>query len=57
MATNFRPGSPTRPLTGASDRNFALKSDIHKKLIGVINYEQLSSVPKERMRSEIGPIV
>jgi len=60
MATNFRPaGAPGRPpaLVTAADRNFELKSLIHKKLIGVLNYEHLSSVPKDRMRSEIGRIV
>ncbi len=57
MSTNFRPGGPARPAGGPADRYFELKSDIHKKLIGVMNYEQLSSVPKDRMRSEIGRIV
>ena len=52
MGTNFRPPIPT-----AADRYFELKSDIHKKLIGVLNYDHLSSVPKDRMRSEIGRIV
>jgi len=56
MATNFRLGRAPAP-GGPSDRHFELKSDIHKKLIGVLNYEQLSSVPKDRMRSEIGRIV
>ncbi len=60
VATNFRPGStPSRPSGAptASDRYFELKSDIHKKLIGVLNYDHLSAVPKDRMRSEIGRIV
>ncbi|HYM10565.1 MAG TPA: CpaF family protein [Bryobacterales bacterium] len=59
MSTNFRPlGQPARTtIPTAADRYFELKSDIHKKLIGVLNYDQLSSVPKERMRSEIGRIV
>src|SRR5262249_41435144 len=60
MATNFRPGTtPARPagVPTAADRYFELKSDIHKKLIGVLNYDHLSAVPKDRMRSEIGRIV
>ena len=58
MAASFRP-SAARPsgVPTAADRYFQLKSDIHKKLIGVINYEHLSSVPKDRMRAEIGRIV
>ena len=56
MSTNFRGPSRTTVPT-AADRYFELKSDIHKKLIGVLNYDQLSSVPKDRMRSEIGRIV
>jgi pilus assembly protein CpaF len=61
-------GSPYRPATlrGASaspaalrtaDRYFELKSEIHKKLLGVLNYERLSSIPKERVRAEIGRVV
>ncbi len=60
MSSNFRiPGQSSRPssVPTAADRYFELKSDIHKKLIGVLNYDHLSSVPKERMRSEIGRIV
>ena len=59
MSTNFRsPGSPARPgVPTAADRYFELKSDIHKKLISVLNYEQLAELPKERMRAEIGRIV
>ncbi len=60
MASNFRPGTTAARTPGvptASDRYFELKSDIHKKLIGVLNYDHLSAVPKDRMRSEIGRIV
>src|SRR5271165_3918139 len=44
---------PTRP----ADRNFELKSLIHRKLIGVLNLERVSSIPKDRVRSEIGRVV
>ncbi|MGI8991394.1 MAG: CpaF family protein [Bryobacteraceae bacterium] len=40
-----------------SDRNFELKSQIHKKLIGVLNFERVSSLPKDRLRTEIGRVV
>ncbi len=52
MAAQTRPGIPT-----AADRYFELKSEIHRKLIGVLNYDNLSSLPKDRMRAEIGRIV
>ncbi len=58
MSTGFRSSGAGRPaVPTAADRYFELKSQIHKKLIGVLNYEHLSSVPKEHMRSEIGRIV
>lgn len=41
----------------AADRYFELKSEIHKKLIGVLNLERVASLPKERLRSEIGRVV
>jgi len=61
-------GSPYRPATlrggntspaalRAPDRYFELKSEIHKKLLGVLNYERLSSIPKDRVRAEIGRVV
>ena len=40
-----------------SDRYFELKSEIHKKLIGVLDLDRVSSIPKERVRSEIGRVV
>ena len=40
-----------------ADRYFELKSEIHRKLIGVINLDRVSSIPKERIRSEIGRLV
>ena len=39
--------------TRTADRYFELKSEIHRKLIGVINLDRVSSIPKERIRSEI----
>ncbi len=44
-------------ITRASDRNFELKSLIHKKLIGVLNLDRVSSIPKDRVRAEIGRVV
>jgi pilus assembly protein CpaF len=41
----------------AADRYFELKSGIHRKLIGVLNLERVSSIPKDRIRSEIGRVV
>ncbi len=62
MGSNVRPqpfrgsgnsGGATRP----TDRYFELKSEIHKKLIGVLNLERVSSIPKDRLRAEIGRVV
>ena len=44
---------PTRP----TDRNFELKSLIHRKLINVLNLERVASLPKDRLRAEIGRVV
>ena len=41
----------------AVDRIFELKSEIHRKLIGVLNMERVSSIPKDRVRAEIGRVV
>ena len=41
----------------AADRYFELKSEIHRKLIGVLNLERVSSLPKDRLRAEIGRVV
>lgn len=63
MGSNFRPvPSPRGPVPpgGAprsADRYFELKSEIHRKLIGVINLERVASIPKDRIRSEIGRVV
>jgi pilus assembly protein CpaF len=47
------PGGPPR----AGDRNFELKSEIHRKLLGVLNLDRVSSIPKDRIRAEIGRVV
>ena len=39
------------------DRNFELKSQIHRKLLGVLNLDRVSSIPKDRIRTEIGRVV
>ncbi len=64
MGSNSRPMPPSRagsstPVAAMrpSDRNFELKSQIHKKLIGVLNLERVSSLPKDRLRTEIGRVV
>ena len=41
----------------SADRYFELKSQIHRKLIGVLNLERASSIPKDRIRAEIGRVV
>ena len=56
---------PNRPLpsrggalpiaTRGADRYFELKSQIHRKLIGVLNLERASSIPKDRIRAEKVP--
>jgi pilus assembly protein CpaF len=55
-----RPTSPNSasamPVTNLN-RYFELKSEIHRKLIGVLNLEKVSSLPTERVRSEIGRVV
>ncbi len=61
MGSNYRP-QPNRNSAGAApprvlDRNFELKSQIHRKLIGVLNLEKVSSLPKDRVRMEIGRVV
>jgi pilus assembly protein CpaF len=62
MASSFTPGGARPGTTGsgmlrASDRTFELKSQIHRKLISSLNLERVSSLPKERLRSEIGRVV
>ena len=65
MGSSFRPqptargpAGPTGPTARrAADRTFELKSEIHRKLIGVLNLERVSSIPKDRVRAEIGRVV
>lgn len=62
MGSNYRPqpsrnSGGTANLTRIADRYFELKSEIHRKLIGVLNLERVSSVPKDRVRAEIGRVV
>jgi pilus assembly protein CpaF len=61
VGSNHRP-SPLRggtpPMAARStDRYFELKSQIHRKLIGVLNLDRVSSIPKDRVRAEIGRVV
>src|SRR5579884_1700843 len=53
----MRGGAPAAAAARSADRYFELKSEIHRKLIGVLNLERVSSIPKERVRSEIGRVV
>jgi pilus assembly protein CpaF len=61
VGSNYRPIPPNKPVSSQTgrptDRNFELKSQIHKKLLGVLNLERVSSLPKERLRAEIGRVV
>ena len=50
-------GSALPIATRGADRYFELKSQIHRKLIGVLNLERASSIPKDRIRAEIGRVV
>jgi pilus assembly protein CpaF len=62
VASNYRPGAGRPGANSAAvprtaDRYFELKSEIHRKLIGVINLDRVSSIPKDRIRAEIGRVV
>jgi pilus assembly protein CpaF len=61
-------GSDTRPqavpraavtagVTRAANRNFELKTEIHRKLIGTLNLERVASIPRDRVRAEIRDVV
>jgi pilus assembly protein CpaF len=52
-----RPGATGSGMVRASDRTFELKSQIHRKLINSLNLERVSSLPKDRLRTEIGRVV
>jgi pilus assembly protein CpaF len=59
LSTTQRPYAGRGPSGAArpADRYFELKSEIHKKLIGVLNMERVTSLPKDRVRAEIGRVV
>ncbi len=59
MGTDLRAPAPRANLaaTRAADRIFELKSEIHRKLIGALNLERVSSVPRDRLRAEIRNVV
>jgi pilus assembly protein CpaF len=65
LGSSFRSTPPPRQgaagqtpgFSRPTDRNFELKSLIHKKLLGVLNFERVSSLPKDRLRAEIGRVV
>jgi pilus assembly protein CpaF len=44
-------------VTRSVDRYFELKSEIHKKLISALNMERVNSIPRDRLRVEIGRVV
>lgn len=48
---------PPAPAPRAGDRAMEIKSEIHRKLLGVLNLEKVSSIPKDRLRAEIGRVV
>ncbi len=59
-------GSPTRPPINrgggapqprTADRYFEIKSEIHKKLLTALNLDRVASIPKDRVRAEIGRVV
>ncbi|MGA3238443.1 MAG: CpaF family protein [Bryobacteraceae bacterium] len=61
-------GSDTRPqpvpraavtagVTRTANRNFELKTEIHRKLIGTLNLERVASIPRDRVRAEIRDVV
>lgn len=61
MSSNYRPmprpGAGPAGIPRSADRYFELKSEIHKKLIGILNMDRVSSLPKDRVRAEIGRVV
>jgi pilus assembly protein CpaF len=60
VGSNFRPqprGAAPPAAARIADRYFELKSQIHRKLIGVLNLDRVSSIPKDRVRAEIGRVV
>jgi pilus assembly protein CpaF len=61
VGSNNRPmpvrGGVPSMASRSGDRYFELKSEIHRKLIGVLNLERVASIPKDRLRAEIGRVV
>lgn len=59
MGSPYRPQPPRPHAAGprSVDRYFELKSEIHKKLVGALNMERVQSIPKDRLRLEIGRVV
>ena len=62
MGSDIRPGPVPRAaasagVTRAANRNFELKTEIHRKLIGALNLERVASVPRDRVRAEIRDVV
>ena len=61
MGSNNRPmpmrAAPPSLAGRTADRYFELKSQIHRKLIGVLALDRVSSIPKDRVRAEIGRVV
>ena len=59
MGSSPRPpinrGGASPPRT--ADRYFEIKSEIHKKLLTALNLERVASIPKDRVRAEIGRVV
>jgi pilus assembly protein CpaF len=51
------PSSTQPPAVRPADRTMEIKGEIHRKLIGVLNLEKVGSIPKDRLRSEIGRVV
>jgi pilus assembly protein CpaF len=62
LVATTRPRPPQHASQSSShghtaDRYFQLKSEIHRKLIGVLNMDRVNSIPKDRVRAEIGRVV
>jgi pilus assembly protein CpaF len=52
-----RTPGPSGPIIRPGDRTLELKSEIHRKLLGVLTLDKVSSIPKDRVRAEIGQVV
>jgi pilus assembly protein CpaF len=47
----------TAGVTRTANRNFELKTEIHRKLIGTLNLERVASIRRDRVRAEIRDVV